>query len=192
MSTAIAVKPEPAKILLWEPKLCGVKCEPVTKFDDDLKALVGKMMFTMRAYNGIGLAAPQIGVFLNLALVHDLSDETRNHVWVLVNPKILEQRGTQVGPEGCLSIPGRNTKGNVYRHDWIKFEYWDVEGERVEMECDGMQSVVVQHETNHLEGRFFIDHLGRLKRGMVLKSYKKWERENSLEFAVKGMKRSKR
>lgn len=180
MSDTLKVKPEPAPLILWERALCGKQCETVTKFDDDLKALVGRMIFTMRAYNGIGLAAPQIGVFQRVAVLHDVEDEKREKMFAIINPVILERRGQQLGPDGCLSIPGPRTQQMTVRSQWIKFEYQDLDGERVEMECSELQARVVQHEVDHLEGKFFIDHLSRLKRDLVLKSYTNYCKRNKL------------
>jgi peptide deformylase len=180
MSETLKVKPEPAPLILWERALCGKQCDTVTKFDDDLKALVGRMIYTMRAYNGVGLAAPQIGIFKRVAVLHDVDDETHQKMFAIVNPKILERRGQQLGPDGCLSIPGKRVQPMTMRSEWIRFEYQDLDGERVEMECQDMQARVVQHEEDHLRGVFFIDHLSRIKRDLVLKSYASYCRRNKL------------
>lgn len=178
MSETIAVKAEPAKLFLWGKEMCGKQCAPVKSFDDDLKALIGRMVFTMRAYDGIGLAAPQIGIFKQVAVVHDISDVTRGQVLYLVNPKMVDQGGKQLGPDGCLSIPGPKTQQRTYRSEWIKFEYQDLDGERVEMECSDMQARVVQHELSHLRGEFYIDLLTPMRRDMVLGAHRKWLRSN--------------
>lgn len=137
---------------------------PVTSFDSDLKCLIDNMFETMYEANGIGLAATQVDVHKRL-LVLDVSEE-RNDPKVFVNPTIdvIESDLTDYD-EGCLSVPGFYE--TVSRPKKIKVLAQDKEGSQFEIEADGVLSVCIQHEIDHLDGKLFVDYLSSLKRNRI-------------------------
>ena len=137
---------------------------PVTSFDNDLKCLIDNMFETMYEASGIGLAATQVDVHKRL-LVLDVSEE-RNDPQVFVNPTIdvIESELSDYD-EGCLSVPGFYE--TVSRPKKIKVSAQDKEGSQFEIEADGVLSVCIQHEIDHLDGKLFVDYLSSLKRNRI-------------------------
>ncbi len=146
---------------------------PVTVFDDGLKRLVADMAETMYAAPGIGLAATQVDVHKQIIVI-DVS-ETHDDLLVLVNPEILERRGDSELEEGCLSVPGIFDR--VARSKWIKVAALNREGRRYELEADGLLSVCIQHEMDHLKGIVFVEYLSRLKQTRILSKLRKQEKQ---------------
>lgn len=136
---------------------------PVERVDDALRTLIDDMFETMYAAPGIGLAATQVNVHKRL-LVIDISDE-KNQPMVFINPEFEPISGEQEYNEGCLSVPGYYD--NVTRHDRIRVRALNRMGQPFELEADGLLSVCVQHEMDHLDGKLFVDYLSRLKRERV-------------------------
>lgn len=137
---------------------------PVTSFDNDLKCLIDNMFETMYEANGIGLAATQVDVHKRL-LVLDVSEE-RNDPKVFVNPTIdVIESDLADYDEGCLSVPGFYE--TVSRPKKIKVLAQDKEGSQFEIEADGVLSVCIQHEIDHLDGKLFVDYLSSLKRNRI-------------------------
>ncbi len=134
---------------------------------DEVRALVPRMFATMYRAPGIGLAAPQVGVGLRLAVV-DLMPENRPDPLVLVNPEIVA-RDTQLATreEGCLSLP--NQYADVTRPARVKLRFLDQAGGRREIEADGLLAACLQHELDHLDGVLFVDHISSLKRNMIMR-----------------------
>lgn len=132
-----------------DPVLAKI-CRKVEKFDDRLKVLVEDMIETMYDADGVGLAAPQIGILRSVAVV-DIYDD--NGPWVLINPVIVEADGEQFGQEGCLSIPGY--VGNVMRPNHIIVEAQDVEGKKIRIEAEEFFARAICHELDHLKGVLF-------------------------------------
>jgi peptide deformylase len=158
-------------VILPDPRL-KARSEPVAKIDRDIKNLAADMLQTMYDAPGIGLAAVQVGVMKRIVTV-DLAkeDQTKNPM-VLINPEILwVSEETKLWEEGCLSIP--EYYEDVERPDRIRFRYTDLDGNAVEREADGLLSVCVQHEIDHLNGVLFIDHLSKLKRDRCIKKFTK-------------------
>ena len=124
----------------------------VTKFNDNLKKLLKDMAETMYDAEGVGLAAPQIGISKRVIVV-DVGDE--NGLVEMVNPVIVEQEGEQLGPEGCLSIP--NLNGEVRRADRIVVEGQNSGGEKLIVKASGYFARAFQHEIDHLNGILFTD-----------------------------------
>lgn len=150
------------------------RAEPVTEIDAGIRRLAADMLETMYAENGIGLAATQVNVQQRVVVI-DLSAE-RNSPMYLVNPEILDSRGSREMEEGCLSVP--EYFDVVERAEWIRFRYQTLDGEIVETETDGLLAVCVQHEIDHLNGRLFVDYLSSLKRKRI---QKKLEKRQKLE-----------
>ena len=149
------------------------KCVPVADIDDDLRRLAEDMQETMYDADGIGLAAPQVGVPVRL-FVYDVRDADLAP-GVLVNPEIVEARGTSKEEEGCLSIPG--LAEIVERSASIVVRGLGLDGEPVEIRAEGLLSRCIQHETDHLDGVLFLDRVSPLKRKMLLAKWRKRERE---------------
>lgn len=129
-------------------------CKPVEKFDRRLKILLEDMADTMYDANGVGLAAPQVGI-LRRAVVIDVGDGLVE----LVNPVIVESDGQQSGPEGCLSIPGRS--GVVTRPNYVKVRAQDPDGNAIELEAEEFFARAVCHELDHLDGVLYVDKMDR-------------------------------
>lgn len=146
-------------------------CREVEEVDDDVRALIDDLTDTMYAEEGIGLAAPQVGVPLRV-FVYDVQDP-EIEPGALVNPRIVEAEGSVRESEGCLSIPGLTEI--VERSARVVVEGLDREGEPVRIEADGLLSRCLQHERDHLDGVLFVDRVSPLKRKMLLK---KWARQD--------------
>ena len=163
------------KILIFpDPRLRKV-AEKVTKFDKSLENLANSMLKTMYDANGIGLAATQIDQHIRL-IVMDLSEE-RNEPRIFINPtyKVLEDHSLYEFEEGCLSIPGFNEV--IARPDKIELRWQDLEGNEHIDRPEGLLTVCIQHEIDHLEGKLMVDYVSALKRDRVrsrlLKEYKR-------------------
>ncbi len=143
--------------------------EPITSFDEALQKLIDDMFDTMYAANGIGLAAPQIGISKKLAVI-DVSNN-KSKTWCLINPDIVERRGEALMEEGCLSVPG--VYGKAPRALWVKLQALDRYGKPYEMEAEDLLAHCIQHEVDHLNGTLFIDHLSLLKRQLARKKLEK-------------------
>ncbi|MFD0713660.1 peptide deformylase [Paenibacillus sp. GCM10027626] len=124
----------------------------VTKFNANLHKLLNDMAETMYDAQGVGLAAPQIGISKRVIVV-DIGDE--QGLVEMVNPEIVHREGEQIGPEGCLSIP--NINGDVKRAQLIKVKGFDRDGQAFEMEAEGYLARAFQHEIDHLNGVLFTD-----------------------------------
>ena len=153
---------------LGDPVLREV-CREVETVDEEIHSLVDDLIETMYEQDGIGLAAPQIGVPLRV-FVYDVRDDDIEP-GVLVNPRIIDATGTQREVEGCLSIPGLDEV--VERSGDVVVEGLDREGEPVRIEATGLLSRCLQHENDHLDGVLFIDRVSPLKRRMLLTKWKK-------------------
>ena len=153
------------KILKFPDQDLRIKAKPVESFDDELKTLTDDMFDTMHSVNGIGLAATQIGVAKQVAVI-DISPE-KNEPLVIVNPaiQILDPSKTEDYDEGCLSVPGFFEK--ISRPSDIKLTYQDLNGKKQEIKPEGLLTKVVQHELDHLNGRLFVDYISELKRRRI-------------------------
>jgi peptide deformylase len=136
---------------------------PVTVFDEALRKLVTDMTETMYAAPGIGLAATQVDVHKQVIVV-DVS-ERRDSLIVLVNPEILDATGLSDIEEGCLSVPGIYEM--VERAERVKVRAYDQNGVPFTLEAQGLLSVCIQHEMDHLEGKVFVDYLSQLKQQRI-------------------------
>lgn len=131
--------------------------------------LIDDMFETMYESNGIGLAATQID-FHERIIVMDISEE-KDAPFCLVNPEIIEQEGTEVSEEGCLSVPGFFEK--VERAETVIVSALNRDGDAVELSAEGMLAVCIQHEMDHLSGKLFVDYLSPLKRQRIKKKMEK-------------------
>jgi peptide deformylase len=157
------------KIVTSPDPLLNQVCEPCNPKDRSLKKLAKQMERAMYANDGVGLAAPQIGV-LKRIIVIDVSPEDVRDPLVLVNPEILELGGELVTEEeGCLSCPGISVP--VERKEWARVSYFDLKGEEWEIEGDGLLARCLQHEIDHLNGVTLFESASPRERIKALKAY---------------------
>ncbi len=168
-------KPETLPILLAPDPRLKAKTRLVEARDREaVRALLPRMLATMYAAPGIGLAAPQVGVELRLAVV-DLRPDEKPAPIALINPRIEQKSREEVTrEEGCLSIPGHYAE--VTRPEKVVVSYEDIEGRRHRIEAEGLLATCLQHEIDHLDGILFVDHLSALKRNMILRKMVKEKR----------------
>ena len=152
------------KILHYPDPRLRVKAHLVENFDQNLKLLADNMFETMYEAKGIGLAATQVDISQRL-IVMDISQE-KNKKMVFVNPEISKKSDSfKSYDEGCLSVPG--VYESVNRPDEVSVIYYDLDGKRHILNADGLLSVCIQHEIDHLDGKVFVDYLSRLKQGRI-------------------------
>jgi peptide deformylase len=167
-------------ILLAPHPLLRAPTRRVTGADaQEVRALVPRMFATMYRAPGIGLAAPQVGSRLRLAVVDLMPNETRDPI-VLLNPEIVARSEELVTrEEGCLSLPGQYA--DVTRPARVRVRYEDDGGARHELDAEGLLAACLQHEIDHLDGKLFVDHLSILKRNMILRRLAKELRQKAAE-----------
>jgi len=144
------------KIVIHPADILEQTCTEVVKFDRKLAKILDDMYDTMIEYDGVGLAAPQIGLDERIAIV-DIDDE--QGTIEMINPRILKTSGEQTGPEGCLSFPG--LFGEVTRPDFVKIEAFDRKGRKYALEAEGFLARAIQHEIDHLDGILFTTKVTR-------------------------------
>ena len=163
------------EILTYPNKKLFVKSLEVKVFDAELHKFLDDMYETMIAKNGIGLAAIQTGEAKRILIVNLVDEESKEQrkedLLEIINPKILSKEGEIIYQEGCLSVPGYYE--DVKRAEFITLEYQDRFGQRQQLEADGLLSVAIQHEMDHLDGHLFIERIGYNKRKKFDKEYKK-------------------
>lgn len=165
-------------IIEYPAEILATPSQTVTEFNDELRRLAADMAETMYAAPGIGLAAPQIGKSIRLVVI-DISDE-KNQLLVLVNPVVTALTEELIeGEEGCLSLPDLTEK--IKRPARVHVSASNLDGKPIKFDCDGLLSVCVQHEVDHLNGHVFIDHLSQLKRTRAIAKLSKLRREKKRE-----------
>ena len=154
-------------------------CKEVKEMTPRIRELIEDMFETMYDDEGIGLAAPQIGIEKRIVVI-DIPEEDgkqgKNKL-VLINPKITAKEGEVASEEGCLSVP--EYRAEVKRFEKITLECQDLNGQKQVYEADGLLAICMQHELDHLDGKLFIDYLSRLKRDRLLTKYRKLKKELS-------------
>ena len=135
----------------------------VVSFDSTVQQIIDDMFETMYAEEGIGLAATQVNIHQRIIVIDTSEDRTER--LVLINPEMLEQRGSTGIEEGCLSVP--ECRALVPRAEWVKIRAMDPQGEQFELETDGLLAICIQHEMDHLVGKLFVDYLSPLKRQRI-------------------------
>lgn len=128
------------------------KSRKIEKIDERVLTLIEDMKETMYKEDGVGLAAPQVGILKRMAVI-----DVGNGPIVIINPEIIERKGSQVDTEGCLSIPGR--QGEVERPQWVKVKALNEKGEEIIYEGEGLLARAFCHEIDHLDGVLFIDKI---------------------------------
>ena len=149
-------------IVTKEDKILYKTCRPVVKFNERLHQLLDDMAETLMQANGVGLAAPQVGVIRRAVLVIETNVEEDEEEFIieLINPEILETEGEQIGAEGCLSVPGEY--GIVRRPEYVKVKAQDRYGDWFEYEGEGLTARCMCHEIEHLDGHLFTEKCERM------------------------------
>lgn len=161
------------KIIYLPDAVLRQVAKPVEHIDDALQTLIDDMFETMYSVNGVGLAAPQIGVSLRLSVIDVIGDKKQQ--LVLINPEIIASEGHKEYQEGCLSVPG--VYDTVVRADKVTIRALDRTGKSYEMTADGLLGECFQHEIDHLNGRLYVDLLSPLKRTMARRKLEKFKRQ---------------
>ncbi|ETX15738.1 peptide deformylase [Roseivivax halodurans JCM 10272] len=161
-----------------DPRLKKV-VPPVDDLSDELRQLADDMLETMYDAPGIGLAAPQVGVMSRLIVLDCVKeDDADPRPLVMFNPEVVGASSERkIYEEGCLSIPDQYA--DVERPDAVKVRWLDRDGNLQEEDFDGLWSVCVQHEIDHLDGKLFIDYLSPMKRQMITRKMQKLKREQA-------------
>lgn len=167
--------------MVWPDPVLKKKASPVAKVDDSVRALVRDMFETMYAADGVGLAAPQIGILKNIIVLDTTPRQPESKPIAMVNPEILSLEGQATYTEGCLSIPGEAE--DVDRAARVKVKFLDPEGQEQVLDCDGLLAIAVQHEVDHLLGTVFVDRISPLKRELIRKRMKRLKAEREARAA---------
>ena len=164
---------------MLQMKLCGdvvlrTVCAPVDNITPDILDTMDELVAMMRDQNGVGLAAPQVGILSRFLVMMDPDSET---VYKMINPRILSYgTSTCTMEEGCLSVLGNDglpVYANVTRPDSVVVEWTNETGELLTAQMSGLPARIVQHETDHLDGKLFIDYLSPVRREMTMRKVKK-------------------
>lgn len=166
------------KLYTYPEPILKKKAEKVKKVDDEIRRLLDDMLETMYADAGVGLAAPQVGISKRIVVIDveqsgdDENGFVKGNPLFLINPEIIWRSDELVcGEEGCLSVPQQ--RAEVERHAQVRVHYIDYNGQEQEILGDGLLSVCLQHELDHLDGILYIDRISRLKRQMIIKKLTK-------------------
>ena len=171
---------EVLEIYTYPNPILKAKAKPVKHFDNELKALAENMLYTMYQMIGIGLAAPQVGRSLRMFVMDvDYKREgtsenaslTDFNPRIFINPIFKKREGTISYQEGCLSVPGIYEE--VTRNEHVDVEYRDLEGNPCQIQADGLFSICLQHENDHLDGIVFLERLSKIKKDFLMKKYLK-------------------
>jgi len=165
------------EILIWPDPTLKKKASPVARVDDAVRALVDDLFETMYAADGVGLAAPQIGILKNVIVLDTSPRQPEAQPVAMVNPVILALEGALTYSEGCLSIPGEAEE--VDRAAIATVQYLDVDGKQQTLRAEGLLAIAIQHECDHLQGTVFVDHISTLKRELIRKRMKRLKAERA-------------
>jgi len=168
---------ERLKILEFPDKRLRRVSEAITTFDRGLKRLSDNMLMTMYEEKGIGLAAPQVNKPVRL-IVMDISED-RDQPLVFVNPVVSSFEGKVESNEGCLSVP--DIKTDIKRHETITLNAQNLKGTAISLEADGLLSICIQHEIDHLNGKLFIDYISDIKLQRLRKKVAKQNKAARIE-----------
>lgn len=163
------------KILRYPDNRLRTIAKPVIKINNSIRHIVDDMLETMYAESGIGLAATQVDIHLQIIVI-DISESRRNF-FILINPQFINKSGEIKIEEGCLSIP--NQYGFVLRSKQVIITAINLDGKRFELKANDLLSVCIQHEMDHLIGALFIDYFSFIKRQRIIHRMKKTIRKSS-------------
>lgn len=170
------------EILIWPDPILKQAAKPVAKVDDSIRTLVKDMFETMYAADGVGLAAPQVGVLQRVIVLDTTSRQPECKPLAMINPEIISMEGETKFTEACLSIPGEAE--DVDRAAVVTVKFLDPEGQEQTLRCDGLLAIAVQHEADHLNGTVFVDHVSTLKREIIRKRMKRLKSERDQRPSV--------
>lgn len=165
------------EILIWPDPLLKKKATAVSQVDDSIRSLVNDMFETMYAADGVGLAAPQIGVLKQVIVLDTSPRQPESKPVAMINPEIVAKEGSTRYSEGCLSIPGEAEE--VDRAARVTVKFLDPSGQPQTLQAEGLLAVAIQHETDHLLGTMFVDYLSPLKRELIKKRMKRLKAERT-------------
>lgn len=169
------------KILHYPDKRLRLIAKPIQEIDRKIKTISMNMIDTMYQQEGIGLAANQINIQLQIIVIRKMTEKDND--LILINPKIIERQGSFSIEEGCLSIP--EYRAFVLRSDYIKVQALNLYGKTIKIEARKIISVCIQHEIDHLNGKLFIDYLSQLKKDRIQKKFEKIKKrynKNKLDY----------
>lgn len=158
------------------------KTKKIKNIDQELQKLIDDMIETMYSAPGVGLAAPQVGHSIRLAVFDSSVKEEEGRLTVLINPEVVEKNGEVIMKEGCLSVPG--FEAEIKRSEQIKVTGLDRNGQPITIEATGFLARVIQHELDHLEGILLLDRISILKRGIFKRRFIKKQKTESKEQAA--------
>ena len=156
------------EIKIYPDPVLRKKARQVAKVGESERKLAYDMIETMRFANGVGLAAPQVGISKRIIVVEDTEGDNRVAL-TLINPRITRKKGKVKFCEGCLSLPG--VSNDVVRPEFIAVEALNLDGDVLKINADGLLARIIQHEADHLDGIMFIDKIGFLKRKKIIKQF---------------------
>ncbi len=159
------------EILVWPHPTLKKKAEKVSVVDDSIRSLIKDLFESMYEADGVGLAAPQIGELKRVIVLDTRPRQPESRPIAMVNPEIISLEGKTTYTEGCLSVPGEAE--DVDRAAFATVRYLDEQGVEQTLRCDGLLAIAVQHETDHLDGTMFVDHISVLKRELIRKRMKR-------------------
>lgn len=166
-------------IVLWGSEVLDKPSDPVSNITEAEAKLVQDMIETMYKAPGVGLAAPQVGVAKRVMVTDTTAGEKKDRLFTIINPEIVETDGEQFEEEGCLSIPGFSA--TVIRPQRVVIRGVDLNGKEVMVEGSDLLARAFCHEMDHLDGKFFLDHLSFIKRDMIKRRIKKLIRQGKWE-----------
>ncbi len=170
------------EIVIWPDPVLKQVAAPVDRVDDTVRRLLDDMADTMYAADGVGLAAPQVGVGKRVIVIDTSPRQPEQKLIHLVNPEIVKTEGKTIFTEGCLSIPGEAEEVERAAKVWVRA--LDYHGKPFEIVAEGdLLAIALQHEVDHLEGTVFVDHLSSLKRELIRKRMKKLKAERAADVA---------
>lgn len=164
------IEPHELPILIWPDERLHIKGENITTFDKGTRQIVLDMVATMKANEGIGLAAPQVGISANIIVIEIQPGD----LIVLINPEYVVKYDNELfeWEEGCLSVPGYFEKRKRPHHILVKYQ--NVDGEAKYTDFEGLYAFAIQHEMDHLEGKVFVDSVSFFKRNRIKDKIKKY------------------
>lgn len=174
MATLLETPRRIYEVIKYPHPVLARKGARVTEFGPQVEEFVADMFESMYVAQGIGLAAPQIGISQRITVIDLSFRKNPEEKLVFINPEIVGRRGDQYEEEGCLSLPEIREK--VKRSAWVKVRAQDAKGEFFEIEGEELLARALQHEIDHLHGVLFIEHLSRLKRDLVQRRIKKLQK----------------
>ena len=167
---------EPLHIVQYPHPVLRTVSKPLERLDQNFQSTIRGMFELMYAAYGIGLAANQVGLPFRFFILNLMADPNQpEHEQVFINPEIIKRHSGEEGEEGCLSLPA--LFGKVHRAKRVRVRSYNLKGELVEVDADGLYARAIQHEIDHLDGKLFIDYLSVLKRATVSKQIRQFEKD---------------